>query len=91
MAPSVNKAASEDRSAVGKLVVRLIPRPTPRNVSVGDVVAFSSPLHPATDERECGAGLRGRACGRRGGHAGCMGGRHHRVGVGDCEVRPAGG
>ncbi|KAF6257843.1 hypothetical protein COO60DRAFT_1626673 [Scenedesmus sp. NREL 46B-D3] len=35
-------------SAFEKLVVRLIPRPSPRSIAVGDVVAFSSPLDPAS-------------------------------------------
>lgn len=44
MAPALNKAALEDKEAVEKLVVRAIPRPSPRTVLVGDVVAFTSPL-----------------------------------------------
>ncbi|GBF99501.1 mitochondrial inner membrane protease subunit [Raphidocelis subcapitata] len=44
MAPSLNKQAQEDAAAVEKLVVRLIPRPSPRTIGIGDVVAFSSPL-----------------------------------------------
>lgn len=44
MAPSINKQAQVDKDALEKLVVRLIPRPSPRTIGVGDVVAFSSPL-----------------------------------------------
>jgi hypothetical protein len=44
MAPALNRAALEDRDALEKLVVRNIPRPSPRSVLVGDVVAFNSPL-----------------------------------------------
>lgn len=45
----INAAALQDKSAFEKLVVRLIPRPSPRTVSVGDVVAFQSPLDPSND------------------------------------------
>ncbi|KAI8463423.1 MAG: hypothetical protein J3K34DRAFT_444121 [Monoraphidium minutum] len=49
MAPGINKAAQEDKHALEKLVLRRIPRPSPRSVAVGDVVAFSSPLDAQGD------------------------------------------
>jgi hypothetical protein len=48
MAPALNApAAAGDPRALEALVVRLLPRPSPRSVSVGDVVAFRAPP-PAT-------------------------------------------
>jgi hypothetical protein len=44
MAPALNpSAAAGDPRALEALVVRLLPRPSPRSVSVGDVVAFRAP------------------------------------------------
>eukprot|EP00882_Tetradesmus_deserticola_P005301 GHRQ01005580.1.p1 GENE.GHRQ01005580.1~~GHRQ01005580.1.p1 ORF type:complete len:221 (+),score=66.92 GHRQ01005580.1:241-903(+) len=48
MAPAINADGASNPSAFEKLVVRLIPRPSPRSIAVGDVVAFSSPLDPAS-------------------------------------------
>lgn len=48
MAPAINADGGSNPSAFEKLVVRLIPRPTSRSIAVGDVVAFSSPLDPAS-------------------------------------------
>lgn len=47
MAPTLNKAALSDPTAVERLVLRLLRRPSSRSVQVGDVVAFYSPLAPA--------------------------------------------
>lgn len=44
MAPTLNAKASSSPEAVEKLLVRWIPRPSPSNTFVGDVVAFNSPL-----------------------------------------------
>ena len=44
MCPGLNRRALKDPSAIEKLVVRLLPRPSARSVWVGDVVAFNSPL-----------------------------------------------
>ena len=53
MAPALNSKASSDPSAVEKLLVRLIPRPSERCLSVGDVVAHQSPLvHAAQAEQQ---------------------------------------
>lgn len=57
MCPSLNSAAQTDPSAVEKLVVRQLPRPSARSVWVGDVVAFSSPLAKA-DEAACSVMVR---------------------------------
>lgn len=51
MAPCLNsKAAAEDKTAVERLVVRLIPRPSSQKVMTGDVVAVRSPLHPDDEQ-----------------------------------------
>lgn len=50
MAPSLNSRAVKDASAVEKLVVRHLARPSSRSVWVGDVVAFSSPLGKPSDD-----------------------------------------
>eukprot|EP00877_Chromochloris_zofingiensis_P005976 jgi/Chrzof1/1631/Cz10g15030.t1 len=47
MAPSLNKDGLTDKTSAEKLVMRLIPRPSSKTVSVGDVVAFKSPLDHA--------------------------------------------
>ena len=53
MAPALNSKASSDPSAVEKLLVRLIPRPSERCLSVGDIVAHQSPLiHAAQAEQQ---------------------------------------
>lgn len=44
MAPTLNATATKDVNAFEKLVMRTIPRPSSRTISVGDVVAFQSPL-----------------------------------------------
>ncbi len=44
LSPTFARLACSDKGATEKLVVRLIPRPSPRTVSVGDVVAFNSPM-----------------------------------------------
>ena len=62
-APTLNSAAASSSgtagsdgtsgssgSAVEKLLMRWIPRPSPANVFVGDVVAFSSPLAQAATQ-----------------------------------------
>eukprot|EP00879_Flechtneria_rotunda_P002868 GHRR01003082.1.p1 GENE.GHRR01003082.1~~GHRR01003082.1.p1 ORF type:complete len:224 (+),score=49.83 GHRR01003082.1:267-938(+) len=46
MAPAINAEALSNSSAFEKLVVRLIPRPSSRTITIGDVVAFNSPLDP---------------------------------------------
>jgi hypothetical protein len=52
MSPCLNKRASaEDKFAIERLVVRVIPRPTPRSIMLGDVVAFHSPLAQPSDEQ----------------------------------------
>lgn len=43
-AACARQAGLEDANAFERLVVRLIPRASPRSVAVGDVVAFTSPL-----------------------------------------------
>ena len=53
MAPALNSKASSDPGAVEKLLVRLIPRPSERCLSVGDIVAHQSPLiHAAQAEQQ---------------------------------------
>ena len=53
MAPALNSKASSDPSAVEKLLVRLVPRPSERCLSVGDIVAHQSPLiHAAQAEQQ---------------------------------------
>ncbi|GAX83988.1 hypothetical protein CEUSTIGMA_g11413.t1 [Chlamydomonas eustigma] len=49
MCPSLNRRALKDTSAVEKLVIRLLPRPSTRSVWVGDVIAFNSPLGKISD------------------------------------------
>ncbi|KAL4418699.1 hypothetical protein ABPG77_008713 [Micractinium sp. CCAP 211/92] len=44
MAPTLNPKAASQPDAVERLLVRLLPRPSERNVFTGDVVAFTSPL-----------------------------------------------
>ncbi|EFJ50004.1 hypothetical protein VOLCADRAFT_89374 [Volvox carteri f. nagariensis] len=44
MAPTLNWRGAKDAAARERLVVRLLRRPGPHNVLVGDVVAFHSPL-----------------------------------------------
>lgn len=44
MAPALNKQALKNADEIEKLVVRRMPRPSARNILIGDVVAFSSPL-----------------------------------------------
>ncbi|KAL4440610.1 hypothetical protein ABPG75_003611 [Micractinium tetrahymenae] len=44
MAPTLNPKATGQPDAVERLLVRLLPRPSERNVFNGDVVAFTSPL-----------------------------------------------
>eukprot|EP00798_Chlamydomonas_sp_ICE-L_P020781 gene20781-27605_t len=51
MSPALNaRAMEEDKFAVEKLVVRLIPRPTAQRIMLGDVVALRSPLGPSDDD-----------------------------------------
>lgn len=47
MCPALNRKALDERDHVEKLVVRLIPRPSPGNCFLGDVVALESPLGAA--------------------------------------------
>lgn len=49
MAPALNKQGLKEDS-VELLVIRNLPRPSPRTVFVGDVVAFSSPLAKRDEE-----------------------------------------
>lgn len=57
MAPALNPAAAAgDPRALEALVVRLLPRPSPRSVSVGDVVAFRAPPAVAGAAAEGGSG-----------------------------------
>ena len=50
MAPCLNRGALvDDKSAIEHLIVRVIPRPTPRSVLLGDIVAFHSPLDQPSD------------------------------------------
>lgn len=44
--PIMQEALNNNKSAFEKLVVRTLPRPSSRNIAVGDVVAFNSPLDP---------------------------------------------
>lgn len=56
MAPALNPAAAAgDPRALEALVVRLLPRPSPRSVSVGDVVAFRAPPSAAAAAAAAGA------------------------------------
>lgn len=55
MAPALNPAAAAgDPRALEALVVRLLPRPSVRSVSVGDVVAFRAPAASAGDAADGG-------------------------------------
>lgn len=45
MVPNLNARASSTPDACENLLLRLLPRPSSKNVFVGDVVAFNSPLH----------------------------------------------
>ncbi|KAG2441467.1 hypothetical protein HXX76_003089 [Chlamydomonas incerta] len=49
MAPTINRHGIKDPAARELLVVRLLRHPSPRNVLVGDVVAFHSPLATLDD------------------------------------------
>jgi hypothetical protein len=51
------QAALEDKDAYEKLVVRLLPHPSPRNLAVGDVVAFKSPLDTSQASYMVGAAV----------------------------------
>jgi hypothetical protein len=44
MVPTLNLRSRSDPDAVERLLVRLIPRPSPRTIFTGDVVAFTTPL-----------------------------------------------
>jgi hypothetical protein len=44
MAPTLNAKIATDANAYERLVMRTISRPSPRSVSVGDIVAFQSPI-----------------------------------------------
>ncbi|KXZ50361.1 hypothetical protein GPECTOR_16g534 [Gonium pectorale] len=50
MAPTINRRGAKDPAARCRLVVRLLRRPGPGNVRVGDVVALHSPLAQMNDE-----------------------------------------
>lgn len=45
MVPTLNARAASAPTALENLLLRLIPRPSSKNVFVGDVVALNSPLH----------------------------------------------
>ncbi|KAG2437689.1 hypothetical protein HYH02_011068 [Chlamydomonas schloesseri] len=49
MAPTINRHGVKDPAARERLVIRLLRHPGPRNVLVGDVVAFHSPLATLDD------------------------------------------
>ncbi|GFR44986.1 hypothetical protein Agub_g6294, partial [Astrephomene gubernaculifera] len=49
MAPTLNRRGAKDAAARARLVLRMLRRPGPRNVLVGDVVAFHSPLAQRDD------------------------------------------
>ena len=57
MCPGLNRRAARDPSAIEKLVVRLLPRPSGRTLWVGDVVAFNSPLGKPSDPAQVSFGL----------------------------------
>ncbi|KAG2484322.1 hypothetical protein HYH03_016864 [Edaphochlamys debaryana] len=50
MAPTLNPKGVKDPAARVRLVLRILRRPGPRNVMVGDVVAFHSPLAVEEDD-----------------------------------------
>jgi hypothetical protein len=52
MCPTLNAHALKDKAAVDKLVLRLIPRPGPGTVAVGDVVAFANPRSKHDQEEQ---------------------------------------
>ena len=57
MCPGLNRRAAQDPSAIEKLVVRLLPRPSGRTLWVGDVVAFNSPLGKPSDPAQVGGSI----------------------------------
>ena len=49
MLPTLACKTSSQQSAVDTLLMRCMPRPSLRTIFSGDVVAFNSPLAPASD------------------------------------------
>lgn len=61
MSPTLNPKAASQPDAVERLLVRLLPRATPKTVHTGDVVAFRSPLTVAAAAGAGAGGLGGFA------------------------------